>query len=86
MDTQNTLELRQDSFKITKLQKYANHYQARKLKVALEEWGLQAYSCGVRGFFISINLTLDKLAIEVEKRKKSNKEKEYKMKVAEARR
>ncbi len=68
------------------MQKYANHYQARKLKVALEEWGLQAYSCGVRGFFISINLTLDKLAIEVEKRKKSNKEKEYKMKVAEARR
>lgn len=68
------------------IQKYANFYQARKIKTALlNEWGLVTYSHYTRGFYVSFKLNLDKLVLEAEKRRKSTKEKQYKQSVDLAR-
>ncbi len=63
------------------IQKYANEYQTKKIKTELRDnWKLRTYSRYTRGFYISFNLSLDKLVLEAEKRRKSTKEKQYKLK------
>jgi hypothetical protein len=56
------------------LQKYSKRYWIDKIKTDLRiNWGLVIYSKSNRGFYISKNLTLDKLAYEAESKKIINK-------------
>ena len=58
------------------IKKYANLYQARKIKSALvDSWNLKTYSYYTRGFYVSFELDLDDLSYQAEKRKKSNRDK-----------
>jgi hypothetical protein len=67
------------------IRKYANEYQTKKIKTELElNWFLISYSRYTRGFYVSFKLGLDKLALEVEKRKKKSKQKLLKLKKEEA--
>lgn len=59
------------------LKKYANEYQLRKIKRELQHnWFLVEYGHYTRGFYVSFKLPLEKLVYEVEKRKKSTKDKQ----------
>ena len=65
--------------------KYNIDYRMRKIKTALRDgWGLITYSRHLRGFYVSYKMTLDELVFEAEKRRKSTKEKQYKLKEKEA--
>lgn len=61
------------------VKKYANEYQTKKIKTSLiHNWGLVTYSRYCRGFYVSYKLTLERLIMEAEKRRKSTKERQYK--------
>jgi hypothetical protein len=61
------------------VRKYSTEYQTKKIKTALRNgWGLVTYSWYCRGFFVSFKITLKELILEVEKRRISIKEKQYK--------
>ena len=61
------------------IRKYANEYQTKKIKTALRNnWGLIHYARHTRGFYVSFKITLKQLILEAEKRRISNKEKQYK--------
>jgi len=65
--------------------KYANEYQTVKIKRALRDsWGLVNYGHYTRGFYVSFTLSLDALVFEVEKRRKTTKDKIYKQAEKEA--
>jgi len=62
------------------LKKYNNEYQIKKIKDELKNsWGLVTYSRYTRGFYVSFTLNLDALVFEAEKRRKSTKDKQYKI-------
>ncbi len=68
-----------------KLQKYASEYQTVKIKKELvNNWGLVTYSRYTRGFYVSFDITLERLIFEAEKRRKSTLEKQYKEREKEA--
>lgn len=76
---ENTSELEES------IQKYANHYQIRKIKNELSfNWGLKTYSRQTRGFYISFKLSLEELIFQAEKNRKSYKEKMLKKSEADA--
>lgn len=61
------------------IRKYSTEHQTKKIKTELRNnWGLITYSRYCRGFYVSFKITLEGLIMEAEKRKKSNKEKQYK--------
>tara|TARA_B110000114_G_C15077903_1_gene392670 strand:+ start:1501 stop:2190 length:690 start_codon:yes stop_codon:yes gene_type:complete len=67
------------------LQKYFTDYQAPKIKTELQlNWNLIEYSRYVRGFYVSYKMSLEDLAFQVEKKKKSTKMKQLKQKKKEA--
>lgn len=69
------------------VKRFSNEYQLKKIKSELmENWGLSYYG-KTRGFYASYKLELDELAFQVEKIKKTKKQKftEQKMKQEEAR-
>lgn len=67
------------------IQKYSTEYQTVKIKTELRNnWGLTTYGRYTRGFYVSYSLTLDQLVFEAEKRRKSTKEKQYKVAEKEA--
>lgn len=69
----------------TPIKQFANEYQTKKIKTALRDnWGLVTYSRHTRGFYVSYSLTLEQLIYEAEKRRKSTKEKQYKIQEKEA--
>lgn len=60
------------------LRKYSNEYQINKIKRELRDnWGLIYYGRYTRGFYVSFNLSLNELVFQVEKKRKSTKEKQY---------
>lgn len=66
------------------IQKYANEYQLKKIKMALREnWGLVTYSNHNRGFYVSFTIDLKQLITIAEKNRKAIKEKQYKEKEKE---
>jgi len=67
------------------LREYANEYQTRKIKNKLcLDKKITQFSDHNRGFFVSISLDKDKLALEAVKRKKDYQEKQLKREMAEA--
>lgn len=71
------------------IRKYSTRRMLDKIKKELQlNWNVNYYSYYTRGFYVSIDqkITLDKLVFEVEKRRKSTKEKQLKQKKDEARR
>lgn len=75
-----------DFFELSEaLKPYANEYQTVKIKKELRNnWGLTTYSRHTRGFYVSFDITLEKLIYEAEKRRKSTIDKQYKLKENEA--
>ena len=68
------------------IKKYSKHYQARKIKEALEDgWNLKTYSHYTRGFYVSFKLSKEELVYEAEKRRKSVKDKQRKERERKAR-
>jgi|ERR1700757_317435 len=69
------------------LTKYYNEYQiSKKIKPFLiHQWYLVTYSFHTRGFWVSYKMSLEDLVLEVEKRRKSTKENQYKKQVRELR-
>lgn len=66
------------------INKYAKEYQTKKIKAELRNnWGLVTYSRFTKGFYISYKLELKALIIIAETRRKSNAEKEFKLKEKE---
>lgn len=67
------------------IQFYANEYQTGKIKKQLRDsWGLVYYGRYTRGCYYSFTLKLEDLVFHAEKRRKSNKDKIYKLKELEA--
>lgn len=67
------------------LQFYANDYQTGKIKKQLRDsWRLVYYGRYTRGCYYSFTLKLEDLVFHAEKRRKSNKDKIYKLKELEA--
>lgn len=63
-----------------KVQKYNTEYQTKKIKTELKHnWGLKTYSRYTRGFYVSFKLELEDLIFEVEKKRKSIKDKKSKI-------
>ena len=55
------------------LHKYANEYQAKKIKTELRlNWNLIAYGRHTRGFYVSFNLSLERISISSRKAKEIN--------------
>jgi hypothetical protein len=68
----------------TEIMKFANEYQTKKIKTTLRnDWGLVHYSRYTRGFYVSFDLTLKQLILEVEKQRLSTKDKQYKQREKE---
>jgi hypothetical protein len=69
-----------------KLQEYTTRWKTTKIIEELElNWGLVYYAHYTRGFYFSFSMTLDDLVLQVEKRRKSKRQKDLKMKKKEAR-
>lgn len=63
-----------------RIQKYKTEYQTKKIKSELKHnWGLRTYSRYTRGFYVSFKLDLEDLIFEVEKKRKTLKEKQSKI-------
>lgn len=59
--------------------KYANEYQTKKIKRALQDgWGLVTYSRYTRGFYVTFTMDLKELIFQAEKKRASYKEKQRK--------
>ncbi|MFX0555810.1 hypothetical protein ACOCEA_03385 [Maribacter sp. CXY002] len=64
---------------------FANNYQVRKLKNELKDnWFLIEYSKRTRGWFVSYKMSLTDLILQVEKRKKKNRDDKRKQMEKEA--
>ncbi|WP_299104311.1 hypothetical protein [uncultured Tenacibaculum sp.] len=62
------------------LKKYFTRHYITKIKDELQlNWGLKEYSMGVRGFYVSFNLSLKELIENVELKKMSNRRKKLKL-------
>lgn len=57
---------------------YAHEYQTKKIRGALENWGLVFYARYTRGFYFSHKLRREQLIFEAEKKRKSYIEKQRK--------
>lgn len=65
---------------------FATEYQLNKLKTALQRnWGLVYYAYYTRGFYYSFTMTIDNLALHVEKKRLSTWKKQNKYESDEAR-
>jgi hypothetical protein len=66
-------------FHSAELTRFGNKYQLTKIKNELiDNWGLRHYSRYTRGFYVSVNLSLEDLIFQAEKRRKSTLEKQRK--------